>query len=75
LRTLTILSLDESVEGTKEHASLEAAIREIIDQTKQSVEDMRKECEELELGAWECKYIYFYSRRMHMTPNILTMSA
>lgn len=37
-----------SHEGSREHAYIERSIREIIEQTKQSVEDMKKECEELE---------------------------
>lgn len=38
-----------SLEGSKEHAFIERSIRELIDQSHQSVEDMRKECEEMEL--------------------------
>lgn len=37
-----------SVEGSREHAFIERSLREIIDQTKQTVEDVRRECEQLE---------------------------
>ena len=37
-----------SHEGSREYAYVERSLRELIDQTKQSVEDMKKECEELE---------------------------
>mmetsp|Transcript_23700 Transcript_23700/g.40332 ORF Transcript_23700/g.40332 Transcript_23700/m.40332 type:complete len:456 (-) Transcript_23700:182-1549(-) len=38
-----------SLEGSKEHAFIERSLRELIDQSHQAVEDMRKECEEMEL--------------------------
>lgn len=37
-----------SHEGSREHAYIERSIRDVIEQTKQAVEDMKKECEELE---------------------------
>eukprot|EP01041_Mallomonas_annulata_P006988 gene6988-14203_t len=37
-----------SAEGSKEHSHIERSLREIIDQTHRLVDDVRKECEELE---------------------------
>ena len=49
LRSLRFLdSTGSSAEGSREHAYIERCIREIIDSTKQAVEDMKKEAEEME---------------------------
>jgi clusterin-associated protein 1 len=50
-RARAIRFLDQaasSTDGSREQAYVERSIRELIDTSKQSVEDMKKECEELE---------------------------
>eukprot|EP01038_Epipyxis_sp_PR26KG_P006134 gene6134-8458_t len=48
-RALRFLDASASAaDGPREQAYIERSIREVIENTKQSVEDMRKECEELE---------------------------
>jgi len=50
-RSKALRFLDQAgaaTEGSREHAFIERSIREIIETTKQQVEDLRKECEELE---------------------------
>jgi len=49
LQALRFLDLIGSArEGSREHQYIESSVRELIEHTRQSVEDMRKECEELE---------------------------
>jgi clusterin-associated protein 1 len=45
---ISLIASPVLLEGSKEQQFVERKIREIIENTKQAVEDMRKECEELE---------------------------